>query len=191
MFQAINEMIATKQRRGNFLTIFDTIYCQSDTCHAFVYTGERYVLGRFYVNPSDQAVLEESDISRVKTSKQAVDSVSMDGYFGVLVRHYAQHGFPFALAKLDSIHFDDLKLSGNLSIDKGPIFHFDSIVNRGNLKINKKFFNRFLDIALSSSYELETQLILMNDLFDIGSDKLMNELTELQKMIIGFKNSLK
>jgi four helix bundle protein len=66
-----------------------------------------------------------------------------------------------------------------------------SNIAEGSGRGTNKDFNRFLDIALSSSYELETQLILMNDLFDIGSDKLMNELTELQKMIIGFKNTLK
>lgn len=54
---------------------------------------------------------------------------------------------------------------------------------------NKDFIN-FLNISLSSSYELETQLILVDRLFDIDTNDLLIELHELQKMIAGFKKTL-
>ena len=54
-----------------------------------------------------------------------------------------------------------------------------------------KDFSRFLDISLGSSYELETQLILTHDLFKIETDKIIQELNEVQKMIVGFSRKLK
>jgi len=52
-----------------------------------------------------------------------------------------------------------------------------------------KDFTNFLNISLSSSYELETQLILVNDLYNLEIEKLIKDINELQRMIIGFKKS--
>ena len=52
---------------------------------------------------------------------------------------------------------------------------------------------RFMDIAVGSSCELETQLYLGMDLnyFDQTDGKIMiDELVQIRKMIIGFKNKL-
>ncbi|MBI1837334.1 MAG: four helix bundle protein, partial [Flavobacteriia bacterium] len=43
---------------------------------------------------------------------------------------------------------------------------------------------------ISSSFELETQLILANDLFNTDSEEIIEKINELQKMIVGFKKSL-
>lgn len=66
-----------------------------------------------------------------------------------------------------------------------------SNIAEGSGRGTDKDFNRFLDIALSSSYELETQLILSQKLFGIEIEKLIKDINELQKMIGGFKRSLK
>lgn len=50
-----------------------------------------------------------------------------------------------------------------------------------------KDFTNFLNMSLSSSYELETQLILIKDLFKIETDKIIEDINELQRMTIGFK----
>ncbi len=91
-------------------------------------------------------------------------------------------------------------LTGNLPVDEK--FGLKSQINRCSISIcsniaegsgrgTNKDFSRFLDISIGSSYELETQLILVQDLFEINSNEIIKELNELQKMIIGFKNSLK
>lgn len=55
-------------------------------------------------------------------------------------------------------------------------------------------FARFLEIALSSAYELETQLILLTSLKYFTEDELINHfdsLTQIQKMIYKFRSNLK
>jgi len=56
-----------------------------------------------------------------------------------------------------------------------------------------KDFMHFLDIAIGSSYEVETQLILANDLDYISQNELkdlLDKVCEIQKMIHGFKRTL-
>lgn len=80
-------------------------------------------------------------------------------------------------------------------------FGMKSQINRSAISIpsniaegsgrTEKEFVRFLDISLSSSYELETQFILVKNLFNFDTSKTLKQLTKLQKMIGGFKRSLR
>ncbi|WP_346859478.1 four helix bundle protein [uncultured Draconibacterium sp.] len=69
-----------------------------------------------------------------------------------------------------------------------------SNIAEGSGRNSDKDFNRFLDISLGSSFELETQLIIAHEL-EFLSDKDFNELNEKvieeQKMITGLQKSLK
>lgn len=66
-----------------------------------------------------------------------------------------------------------------------------SNISEGSGRDSDKDFIRFIDYSLSSSYELETQLILTHRLFDINTEEIIINLNELQKMIGGFRKTLK
>ena len=58
---------------------------------------------------------------------------------------------------------------------------------------SKKEFNKFLNIAIGSSYELETQLIIsheINFISDENFENLNSRLDEVQKMIFGLQKSV-
>jgi four helix bundle protein len=91
-------------------------------------------------------------------------------------------------------------ISANLPTEER--FGFVSQINRSSVSIptniaegsgrtTNKEFVRFLDIAISSSYELETELILINDLFDLDTSEQIMELTSLQNKIGAFIRKLK
>ncbi len=65
-----------------------------------------------------------------------------------------------------------------------------SNIAEGSGRTTDKDFLNFINISLSSSYELETQLILANDLFQLEVQDLLNKINELQRMIVGFKKSI-
>lgn len=65
-----------------------------------------------------------------------------------------------------------------------------SNIAEGSGRSTEKDFAKFINISLSSSYELETQLILINDLYNLEIEVLIKDINELQKMIIGFRRSL-
>ena len=65
-----------------------------------------------------------------------------------------------------------------------------SNIAEGSGRTSNKEFMHFLNISLSSSFELETQLILSNELFNIEIKNTLKKINELQKMIVGFKKTL-
>ncbi len=54
-------------------------------------------------------------------------------------------------------------------------------------------FGNFLNFSIGSSFELETQLILANDLNLISGEQfeeIIQDLSETQRMLIGFRNKI-
>lgn len=65
-----------------------------------------------------------------------------------------------------------------------------SNIAEGSGRTTDKDFVRFIDMSISSSYELETQLILVNKIFKIDVESLLKSIHEFQRMSIGFKKTL-
>ena len=65
-----------------------------------------------------------------------------------------------------------------------------SNIAEGSGRTSEKEFLYFLRISISSSYELETQLILVEDIFNLDTKSLIIELQSIQKMIGGFIRKL-
>ena len=65
-----------------------------------------------------------------------------------------------------------------------------SNIAEGSSRSSIKEFSHFLDIALGSSFELETQLIIAQDLFQIDNELIIEQCQNLQRMIIGFKQKI-
>lgn len=61
-----------------------------------------------------------------------------------------------------------------------------SNIAEGSGRTSNKEFVRFLEIAISSSYELETQLILVEELFNLAINETIEKLHALQNRIGGF-----
>ena len=69
-----------------------------------------------------------------------------------------------------------------------------SNIAEGSGRNSDKDFNRFLDISLGSSFELETQIIIAHELkflADKDFTNLREQVQEQQKMITGLQKKLK
>ena len=68
-----------------------------------------------------------------------------------------------------------------------------SNIAEGSSRASDKDFGRFLRIAIGSSFELETQLILSSDLDLLNEkevDQLILEINEVQKMLRGLEKKI-
>lgn len=65
-----------------------------------------------------------------------------------------------------------------------------SNIAEGSGRTTDKEFIYFLNVAISSAYELETQLLLCSDLFGVEVTELIGKLEEIQRMIGGLKRKL-
>ncbi|MBS4044058.1 MAG: four helix bundle protein [Chitinophagaceae bacterium] len=82
---------------------------------------------------------------------------------------------------------------GLISQIRRCVVSISSNIAEGAGRISKNDFKHFLSIALGSSYELETQLIIANNLYPFEKIKLeqaLSQLEEIQKMIAGLQKSL-
>ena len=69
-----------------------------------------------------------------------------------------------------------------------------SNIAEGSSRSSNKDFSRFLEIAIGSGYEVETQLLIASDLEFINASELeaiIKELNEIIKMISKFRTTLK
>ncbi|MFM8243150.1 MAG: four helix bundle protein [Crocinitomicaceae bacterium] len=65
-----------------------------------------------------------------------------------------------------------------------------SNIAEGSGRTTEKEFSRFLEIAMSSSYELETQLILISELYEMKIEDVLMDLKSIQFKIGAFKRTL-
>ena len=73
------------------------------------------------------------------------------------------------------------------------VISIPSNIAEGSGRESNREFRRFLNISISSAFELETQVILALDLGYMDKaqfEKISEKITELQKMIFGFRKSL-
>lgn len=69
-----------------------------------------------------------------------------------------------------------------------------SNIAEGSAKPSDADFARFLDMALGSAYEVETQLLITKEIGYIGNDKyeeLRNEIVEIERQVAGLIRSLR
>lgn len=69
-----------------------------------------------------------------------------------------------------------------------------SNIAEGAARTSSKEFANFISISLGSLSELETQLIISEKLFLLtpnSIEKIMNDLIQIRKMLLGFRKSLK
>lgn len=65
-----------------------------------------------------------------------------------------------------------------------------SNIAEGSGRTTIKDFSHFLSISLGSAYELETQLLLLQELFEINTELTVEKCQNLQRMISGFKQKI-
>ena len=90
--------------------------------------------------------------------------------------------------------FPKEELYGLTSQMRRSAISIPSNIAEGAGRNSDKDFNRFLDISLGSSFELETQVIIAKELeflSDIEFQDLTEKIQEEQKMITGLQRSLK
>jgi len=91
-------------------------------------------------------------------------------------------------------HYPDSELYGLTSQIRRAAISIPSNIAEGAGKTSSREFVRFLEIAYSSSYEVESHLIISMDLDFISGDKFEEislKLNEIQKMIYGLIQKLK
>jgi four helix bundle protein len=105
-----------------------------------------------------------------------------------------QKGFRIAVNsfKLTSTFPKEEKFGITIQITKAAV-SIPSNIAEGSSRTSEKDYNRFIEISLGSSFELETQLLIAAAV-NYGDkevrDEMLKDIDEEQKMLISFMNKL-
>ena len=94
--------------------------------------------------------------------------------------------------KLTKTFPDDEKF-GLISQIRRAAVSVPSNIAEGSSRTSNKDFNRFLEYSQGSLYEMQTQIIISTKrkfIPEESSENIENQITELQKMVSGFQNTL-
>ena len=100
--------------------------------------------------------------------------------------------FSLLIYKLTA-NFPISEIYGITSQIKRAVISIPSNIAEGAGRNTDKDFARFISIAIGSSYEVETQLIIASELNFIDNDKFIElnlKLTKIQKMLVNFQKHL-
>ncbi len=94
---------------------------------------------------------------------------------------------------IETKEFPKHEMYGLISQINRSAVSIPSNIAEGSSRKSNKDFNRFIDIAIGSCYELETQIELafsMEYIEESLYQKLINDIVEIEKMLNSFQNTL-
>ena len=150
--QYLNDHLIKLLSKGFIHANLDSLHCQKDSCLAFIYQGERMTMGNLKLSTEQKSILEASGLKRSKMLGSEIDSTKLYTFLSTIVAHQINQGYPFAMAKYDSIHISDGKLNAALKVEKGNLITFDTIISEGKLVLGNIFMKRLLDIYTGDRY---------------------------------------
>ncbi len=148
--------ITKMQRKSYYTAGYDSInYCDKNI-YAYATLGK-----------SCTSVSVDADSLPFRTSRKKMnDLLFLPELCNRIVEYYAERGYIFASAKLDSVNFCDTAFSAKISIDKGQLIKLDSLIINGDAKIKRYYLEHVL--------ELKKNAILTTAKLDKIDDRLRN-----------------
>ncbi|MBI2731312.1 MAG: hypothetical protein HYX40_11255 [Sphingobacteriales bacterium] len=139
--------------KGYVSSSTDSIWYDSTSASIKLYIGKKYQWASLTVDSGEEKIFDAMNLQKKIFLNQPLNIEQLQALEQKLLNYYEGNGYPFASIWLDSILFDEEKISGLLRINRGPVYKIDSIRLFGNVKIDNFFIQQFLDIKNGSSYK--------------------------------------
>jgi len=149
----VTELPATLQSKGYPTASIDSVWFDSTSAGVKLFVGESYKVADVKVKAADKKLLDQAGWNDRAINGKPLDAVQLKQMQERLLDYFENNGYPFAKIHLDSLSFDEDKLTAHLDIDKGPLYKIDSIRIYGDVRISSAFMQRYLDIKNGSIYQ--------------------------------------
>jgi outer membrane protein assembly factor BamA len=153
--QQLSEHLMKLLSKGFIHATLDSLHCGKDACFALIYQGERMTMGNLRLTPEQKSIVEDSGLKRSKMVGSDIDSTLLFSFLSSIVSHQINQGYPFAMAKFDSVFIEDGKLNAALKVEKGKFITFDTMICDGKIVLGNTFMKKLLDIENGDSYSHE------------------------------------
>jgi hypothetical protein len=148
----INTVRFSLVNEGFITASLDSLQHDSLNYKAFISIGKKFTWVNLMYNQIHEDVITKLGYNEHFFSKRPFKYNELAQLMEKLISYYENNGYPFALAKLDSIQIDSQQISAQLVIEKNIYIQLDSLIIEGNAAINEKFLTRYLNIKNGMPY---------------------------------------
>ncbi|MCF0206124.1 MAG: hypothetical protein HUK15_01730, partial [Bacteroidales bacterium] len=138
--QFLNKYIAKQYANSYYEAGYDSVAFAENSVRAFATLGEKYA----------QCDVDISELPFSVSKKKASNLFNYDKICASVVDYYAERGYLFAYSKLDSLRFENGRVSAKLLVNKGSVVLLDSLIVKGDAKIRHSFLERTLEFKKGS-----------------------------------------
>jgi hypothetical protein len=151
----INKIYISLLDAGYISASIDSIINDSLNYKAYISAGKKYKWINLNYAKQDQAIISKLGYNERFFSKRPFKFSELSKFMEKIISYYENNGYPFALAKLDSLQLGSENISAKLHIEKNIFIKLDSLVTEGSGKVNQKFLLRYLSIKNGMPYNTQ------------------------------------
>ncbi len=150
-----NKIYVSLIDEGYISASVDSLVQDSLNYLAYITAGKKYKWVNLKYQKQDQAIVSKLGYNERFFSNRPFSFSELSRFMEKIITYYENNGYPFALAKLDSLQFNDANLKANLRIEKNIFIKLDSVVTEGSGKVSQRFLLRYLGIKNGMPYNLQ------------------------------------
>ena len=151
----LQKIISSFHDKGFLACSTDSIKKTSGKTFVYLSTGARYKWVDVKFNEQSLSIATEAGVNSTYFEGKPVIYSKYVQAQKKIIRFLENRGYPFAQVSLDSIRFEDDKISGIFKIETNQIFIIDSILLKGNAKISEYYIQKYLGFKKGDLYNEE------------------------------------
>ena len=168
----LNELPLELKSRGYVTASLDSVWVDSLSARVQLYLGQQYNWAKIDTRQMEPDLLNAVGWRDQLLANKPMNAEQVNEWQDRFLNWLENNGHPFARIWIDSIQFNEGKVSAIWKMDKGPAYTFDSIRVFGNAKLSNEYLQRYLDIRNGSSFSREKLLRIT---------RLLRELTYVEE----------
>jgi outer membrane protein assembly factor BamA len=151
--QELLRVVNLLQKDGYISASIDSVSKKGNDITAFLRRGSEFKWKQMNFQSPEPNILRKSGIRSNEFTNQKMNPEKLHSDQDNIIRYYENNGYPFAQFRLDSITWDQEKITANARINKMQYFSFDSITLKGNVKISSLYIYKYVGIKPGAPYD--------------------------------------
>lgn len=156
IYKETNKIYVSLINEGFISASVDSIKSDSLNYRSYITAGKKYKWVKLSYDKKDQAIISKLGYAERFFTNRPFNFSELSKFMEKIIKYYENNGYPFALAKLDSLQFGESSVQAKLLIERNVFIKLDSLVTEGTGKVSQKFLLRYLGIKNGMPYNLET-----------------------------------
>ncbi len=156
ILKEINSVHASFISEGFILANVDSLTKDSTRYTAYITAGKKHKWIKLSYTKQEQGLVNKLGYSERFLSGQSFKHHELAVFMEKVITYYENNGYPFALAKLDSVSVDNNTVKAKLVVQKNVFVKLDSVVTIGDGRVSQKFLLRYLGIKNGMPYNEAT-----------------------------------